>query len=156
LTPHQKEILKTWIATGLWLGLIVVESTDSLSAAHTSRYLYPLFHFLFKMKLARFEVLHHYLRKMGHFVGYFMLSLFMFASWRATLRQPSGPRWAAGWAGIAFFMATFVASMDEWHQTYLPSRTGTLRDVVLDGSAALVAQIVIFLWLRSRSRAGNH
>jgi VanZ family protein len=155
LTPHQKEILKTWIATGLWLGLIVVESTDSLSASHTSRYLYPLFHFLFKMNLAHFEVLHHYLRKMGHFVGYFILSLFMFASWRATLRRPSGPRWALRWAGIAFFMATFVASMDEWHQSYIPSRTGNWHDVVLDGSAALVAQILIFLWLRWRSRAEN-
>jgi VanZ family protein len=153
LKSNQKEILKTWLASALWLGLIVMESSDTFSAEHTSRFLYPLFHFLFKLDLLHFDVFHHYLRKTGHVVGYFMLSLFLFGSWRATLRSPSGPRWAPGWAGIAFFMSAFVASMDEWHQSYLPSRTGTWHDVVLDSSAALAAQIVIFLFIRWRSRA---
>ena len=44
-------------------------------------------------------------------------------------------------------MTALVACLDEWHQTYLPSRTGNLHDVLLDGSGALVAQIVIFLLL---------
>jgi VanZ family protein len=155
LKSNQKEILKTWLATGLWLGLIVTESTDAFSSEHTGRYLYPLFHFLFKMDLLHFKVLPHYLRKTGHFVGYFVLSLFLFGSWRATLRRPSEPRWALLWGGTAYFMATFVASMDEWHQTTLPSRTGTWHDVVLDSSAALTAQIVIFLFIRWRSRAAK-
>jgi VanZ family protein len=47
-------------------------------------------------------------------------------------------------------MTALVACLDEWHQTYLPSRTGTLHDVLLDSVAALVAQIVLFAILRSR------
>jgi VanZ family protein len=47
-------------------------------------------------------------------------------------------------------MSALVASMDEWHQTYLPSRTGAISDVMLDSSAALTAQIVIFLFLRAK------
>jgi VanZ family protein len=155
LTPHKKELLKTWIASLLWLGIIFTESTDQFSAEHTSRYLYPIFHFLLRMDLRHFEVLHHYLRKTGHFVGYFTGSLILFGTWRATFPLPGSPRWALRWASSAFFMTAFVASMDEWHQTYIPSRTGTWRDVVLDSSAALTAQIVIFLFIRWRKRARN-
>ena len=51
------------------------------------------------------------------------------------------------WGTVSFLMTTLVASLDEWHQTFIPSRTGTVRDVILDSSAALTAQIVILLWI---------
>jgi VanZ family protein len=146
LTHAQKQALKAWIAAGLWLGLIVAESTDFASSANTGRILYPLLHFLLGLDLVRFLVWHFYIRKMGHFIGYFMLSLLFFRAWRATLPFP-GLRWSIQWARIAFFMTALVACLDEWHQTYLPSRTGSLHDVLLDSWAAIVAQIVIFLLL---------
>lgn len=147
MSPDQKEILKTWIAAALWIGLIAFESTSYLSSENTSRILYPIFHFLFGLSRARFGVLHHHLRKIGHFVVYFSLSVLLFRSWKATLRLPTAPRWAMRWAAIAFWMSVLVASLDEWHQTYLPSRTGAFRDVVLDSAAALTAQLLILLWL---------
>ena len=48
-------------------------------------------------------------------------------------------------------MTALVACLDEWHQTFLPSRTGNLHDVLLDSTAALIAQVVLFLILRKRS-----
>jgi VanZ family protein len=101
----------------------------------------------------RFLVWHFYIRKAGHFVGYFGLSLLLFRAWRATLPFASVSRWSMEWARIAFFMSALVACLDEWHQTYLPSRTGSLRDVLLDSIAALVAQVVLFLFLRTRRAA---
>ncbi|HEY1801185.1 MAG TPA: VanZ family protein [Terriglobales bacterium] len=150
MQSHQRHVLKVWIAAGLWIGIIVVESTNYLSSDNTSHYLYPLLHFLFGISLKTFAPFHAYLRKAGHFVGYFILSLLLFRAWRETL--PSVRHWTARWAGIAFLMSAFVASMDEWHQTFLPSRTGTIHDVLLDSSAALTAQVVIglFLWFRFR------
>jgi VanZ family protein len=145
----QKQILKTWIAAGLWLFLIAGESTDLASAYNTSRILYPILHFLMGLDPIRFLTWHFYIRKLGHFAGYFMLSLLLFRAWRATLRGASLSRWSIQWAGVAFCMAALVASLDEWHQSYLPSRTGALHDVLLDSFAALFAQIVIFLWLSS-------
>ena len=132
--------------------LIAIESTDWLSAQHTSRILYPLLHFLIGLDLVRFEVWHHYIRKLGHFVGYFTLSFFLFRAWRATLRLPWAPRWALRWGAIAFFMSAMVASLDEWHQTFIPSRTGAIRDVILDSCAALTAQLLIFLYLSWKPR----
>jgi VanZ family protein len=148
LTPDQKQLLKTWIAASLWIGLIAFESTEYLSSDNTSRFLYPLLHFLFGLTRAQFPFWHHIIRKSGHFVGYFTLSVLLFRAWKATLHLQQA--WAWRWAGIAFCMSALIASLDEWHQTYLPSRTGLFSDVVLDSAAALTAQIVIFLWLCSK------
>jgi VanZ family protein len=149
LTPEHKQELKVWIAAVLWMIVIAIESTDYLSSAHTSRILYPVLHFLFNVSLAASEVWNHYLRKIGHFTGYFILSVLLFRAWKATLRL--SPPWAMRWATIAFFMSALVASLDEWHQTFIPSRTGTFRDVVLDSIGALAAQLVIFLYWRNRT-----
>jgi VanZ family protein len=43
--------------------------------------------------------------------------------------------------------------MDEWHQSYIPSRTGTWHDVLLDSSAALVALILIRFWISRRTKS---
>jgi VanZ family protein len=152
LTSDRKQLVKTWVAALLWIGLIAIESTDWLSAEHTSRILYPLLHFLIGLDPAGFAVVHHYIRKCGHFVGYFTLSFFLFRAWRATLRLPWAPRWALRWAAIAFFMSALVASLDEWHQTFIPSRTGRISDVMLDSIAALTAQVLIFLYLSWKPR----
>ena len=149
MNPAQKQILKEWIAAGLWLGLIAIESTNHLSAANTSRILYPIFHFFTGVDPVRFVLWDFYIRKIGHVVGYFGLSILLFRAWRATLPFASRSRWSLQWARISFFMTALVASIDEWHQTHLISRTGSLRDVLLDSSAALTAQILIFLVLRS-------
>lgn len=84
-------------------------------------------------------------------MGYFILSVLLFRSWRATFPRLS-TRWCLQWAALAFLSTALVASLDEWHQSFLPSRTGTFRDVVLDSSAALVAQVLLLIMMNVRSR----
>ena len=156
MNPTKKQLLKEWIAAGLWLALIAGESTNHLSAANTTRILYPLFHFFTGVDPFRFVTWDYYIRKMGHFVGYFGLSILLFRAWRATLSFASLFSWSMQWARISFFMTALVASLDEWHQTYLSSRSGSLRDVLLDSSAALTAQILIFLLLKGHRTWGRH
>jgi VanZ family protein len=48
-------------------------------------------------------------------------------------------------------MSVMVATLDEWHQTTIASRTGNFADVVLDSSAALAAQLVLWWFLRKRA-----
>jgi len=50
---------------------------------------------------------------------------------------------------VALLSTSLVAILDEWHQTFLLSRTGAFRDVILDSTAGLVAQIAIFTMLRT-------
>ena len=145
----RKEVWKAWIAAGLWLLLIVIESTDWLSSSHTGHFLYQLLKSIFgPIDLGKFYYWHGIARKLGHVIGYGVLSLLLFRAWQATLPLPGAPRWAWRWAQVAFFMTVLVASLDEWHQSFIPSRTGTWHDVVLDGAAAVGAQILLYLLLR--------
>jgi VanZ family protein len=63
-------------------------------------------------------------------------------------REGNWPRWCLQWATVALLSTALVAILDEWHQSFLLSRTGALRDVILDSTAGLVAQIAIFAILR--------
>lgn len=150
LTAPRKtrSIWKAWLPTIFWLVAIAFESTSVLSAANTGKILYPVFHFLFGMDLVHFLTWHFVLRKSGHVVGYGVLSLLLYRAWRATIPVRGDPRWSIVWSMIAFCMTGLVASLDEWHQTFLPSRSGSIHDVLLDSTAGLGAQIALFLWIR--------
>jgi VanZ family protein len=154
LNSNRHDVLKAWIAAILWLIVIAIESSALLSAHNTSRFLYPLLHFLFGMDWDRFEIWHFYLRKTGHVIGYATLSILLFRAWRATLPAMSDVKWTSRWATIAILETALVASLDEWHQSFLPSRTGRWQDVVLDTCAGIAAQIVIYFWWKTRR--SNH
>ena len=154
MTPHRHELLKAWIAATLWLIVIAIESTALLSAANTGKILYPLLHFLFGLDWERFEDWHFYIRKTGHVIGYGMLSFLLFRAWRATF-ESDHVKWKARWAGLAVLGTAIVASLDEWHQSFIPSRTGRWQDVVLDTCAGVAAQILILLWWRISSPGGS-
>jgi VanZ family protein len=142
---------KQWTPALLWLGIICFESTDLLSSAHTGSILYSVVTFLFgHVNPIVFLVWHHLLRKAGHVTGYAILSYLLFRAWRATLPLPHVHSWALSWARISFLMTALVATLDEWHQTFIPSRTGNLRDVLLDSTAAFGAQFVIWFFLKAR------
>jgi VanZ family protein len=152
LNRDRNNLLKAWIAAILWLIVIAIESSALLSAHYTSRILYPLLHFLFGLDWERFHYWHFYIRKTGHVIGYAILSILFFRAWRATLPAMDNSKWTLRWATIALLGTALVASLDEWHQSFLPSRTGRWQDVVLDASAGLAAQILIFLWWKSRGK----
>ena len=145
MSSDRHEVLKAWIAAILWLIVIAIESTKYLSASNTSRVLYPILHFLFGLSWEQFEPWHFLLRKGGHVFGYGLLSILLFRAWRETLPSLHGARWTWRWASIAVFGTALVASLDEWHQSYIPSRTGTVRDVILDTCAGIAAQILLLL-----------
>ncbi len=146
-------MLKAWIAAILWLIVIAVESSAYLSAHNTSRILYPVLHFLFRMNWERFEYWHFYIRKGGHVFGYGLLSILLFRAWRETLPAMTDEKWTSRWAIIAVLGTALVASLDEWHQSFIPSRTGTPRDVLLDTCAGIAAQILLYFWVRSFAKS---
>ncbi|MGA9304885.1 MAG: VanZ family protein [Candidatus Sulfotelmatobacter sp.] len=149
MSNDRHEVLKAWVAAILWLIVIAIESSALLSAHNTGRILYPVLHFLFGLDRERFGVWHFYIRKSGHVVGYGTLSILLFRAWRATLPEPNHLGWSMRWANIAILGTALVASLDEWHQSFVPSRTGRWQDVVLDTCAGIAAQVLVLLWIRS-------
>ena len=105
-------------------------------------------HFLFRLDYDRFEHVHFFIRKGGHVFGYGLLSILLFRAWRETLPLAGDPRWTFRSANIAVLGTALVGSLDEWHQSYIPTRTGTIRDVILDTCAGIAAQLAVFLYQR--------
>jgi len=147
LTASRPNLVRAWWPAVVWIGLITFESTDFFSSEHTGSLLYALLTRLFgQINFYDFLIFHHYLRKTGHVVGYGMLSLLLLRGWRATLGRVHTLLLRTAllsWLGTAF-----VAAMDEWHQSYIPSRTGTVWDVALDSVAGVAFLLVAYFWLR--------
>lgn len=147
LTASRPNLVRAWWPAIAWIGLIAFESTDFFSAEHTGSMLFMLLKRLFgDINLYKFLVFHHYLRKTGHVVGYGMLSLLLLRGWRATFAHTRALLLRA--ALLSWLGTISVAALDEWHQSYIPSRTGTLRDVALDTVAGVAFLVVAYFWLR--------
>ena len=135
----------------LGVAVVALESTEFGSAEHTSGPLRWLFEAIFgHVTNLRWEVAHHLIRKSGHFLGYGAIGLAWLRAWWMTLPRYGFFREAL----LALLGTALMASADEFHQTFLPNRTGSALDVLLDCSGALALQFGVYLFLRRRSRNG--
>src|ERR1700691_4146933 len=137
-----------WVPAALSVLMIALESTATMSSENTSQWLYPLWVRLFgRIAPAHWAEVHHLIRKTGHFVGYGLVSLAFFYSWRQTLHRMAVKHWTL-WrraSVLAVLCTLLTASLDEYHQSFLPSRTSSVFDVCIDLSGAIVAQFLVLL-----------
>jgi len=160
--PHQRAnrlvgwrwAVNVWAPVVLAVGVICVESTDTFSAQNTSSWLRPVFqHWFGLISDATWDLFHHYLRKTGHFIGYGTVGFTFLRAWLHTLDR-RGPRALLPWrlesSILAILCTAIVASCDEFHQTFIPSRTGTQMDVLLDTTGATVLCVLVWLICWSR------
>jgi VanZ family protein len=137
-----------WLPAALSVLMIMLESTASMSASNTSQWLYPLWVKLFgPITPAHWEEVHHLIRKTGHFVGYGVVSLAFFYSWRQTLHRMAVKHWTL-WrraSVLAVGSTLVIASLDEYHQSFLPSRTASPIDVGIDLCGAIAFQLILLL-----------
>ena|ERR1700734_3239603 len=145
-----------WMPVFFGLSVIWMESTVTMGGANTSRWLLGICHALWgQTDSASFETVHIVLRKLGHFSGYGILSVLFYRAWYVTVGlfwkgTRSGLRLEA--AGLAVFCTFLVASMDEWHQSFLAGRVSSFRDVMIDTCGALVFTAVVILVVARRRR----
>jgi len=135
-----------WFPVLLGIGVIVLESTEWFGADHTSGPLRIVYEAIFgRVSNARWEAIHHLLRKSGHFIGYGLIGLAWLRAWWFTLPRSQFLQDAF----LALFGTAMIASCDEWHQTFLPNRTGTPVDVLLDCTGAVVLQLIVYIFMRT-------
>jgi VanZ family protein len=146
--------LRVWAPVVIAIGVICAESTGTFSAQNTSGWLRPIFERLFGvMTEDAWGNLHHLIRKSGHFVGYGTVGFTFLRAWLHMLDR-RGVRKLATWriqsALLAILSTALVASADEIHQTFLPSRCGSPLDVLLDSTGALTLCLLVWLlfWCR--------
>ena len=143
-------MLRIWLPVVLWTMVIAIESFLG-SAGNTGALLEGTLTWLFgQVDPVIFDRLHVVLRKGGHFLGYGIFGYLWLRAFSATF--PNGTR--ITWAGLAIACTFLIASLDEWHQSFSPARTGHFGDVVLDTCGALLlVSIAMVAIRRHRGRA---
>lgn len=137
--------LSAWLPVAFIIGMIALESTEMLGSDHTSHPLRWLFEAIFgRISNTRWDVIHHHIRKSGHFFGYGFLGVMWLRAWWMSLPRTRFLKDAF----LSLLGTALVASLDEWHQSYLPNRTGSVSDVMLDCLGAIVMLLAVYIYMR--------
>ncbi len=141
-------VLRKWLPPLIWMSLIFTGSTDVLSGEHTSRFVEPFLRWLSGGRLTpeQVEQGHFLVRKAGHVAEYAVLSvLFWFALGRPRLDPDAEPNNRGPWLAVclAVVLAVGYAALDEYHQSFVSSRTSNWHDVAIDAGGAVAGLIVL-------------
>jgi VanZ family protein len=119
--PVVARLASTWLPALLWMAVIFAFSTRH-GGGH----------------LPAAEVA---LRKLAHVTEYFVLTALLLRALRRSQVTSA--------VAVAIVAALAYAASDEWHQSFVPGRTATPRDVAIDGIGIALAAIAV---TRSRLR----
>lgn len=143
-------LVKRWLPAVIWMIVIFSASSDSKSSHHSSRIIEPILLWL-NPNLDRTTVVEIVVavRKTAHVIEYAILGCLC---WLGCQPRPASGRrpWRWSHAAIAFGIAVAYAFTDEFHQSFVPSRTGHLADVLIDSAGA--AGGLLLLWTQGRWR----
>ena len=144
----MKAFLRYWLPILLWMALIFAGSTDLMSAEHTSRIIVPLLRWLIPtvspLTLVRVEF---FLRKAAHVSEYAVLAVLLYRALVHTLFHSR--RALSAW--LVLLSCAAYAATDEFHQSFVPSRTASLRDVMIDVCGATLA-VLLYWSIATRDR----
>ncbi len=132
-----------------WMALIMSFSTNTFSAENTAGIIGPILKWIAPwLQPDELEFVHGLIRKLAHLTEYGVLGLLWF---RALGHDRKTGLFTA--AGGSLLICIAWAAMDEWHQSFVPSRTASVVDVAIDSSGALLALIGMVVLMRIRKRA---
>jgi VanZ family protein len=132
----MRRFLKYWLPVSIWLGLIFLGSTDLMSAEHTSRIIGPLLHwFIPDISVEAIARVQFYIRKAAHVAEYAILAALL---WRAFRRGKGHQMKMSILFLVAWVACAIFAASDEFHQSFVPSRTASPTDVMIDICGALI------------------
>jgi VanZ family protein len=144
---NQKSTMLNWLPAAVWASLILLASSDMFSAAHTRGILESFFHWLFP-SWTPYSVYkaHLVVRKCAHFFEYAVLAIFVMRGFAGSQNQgPStrAPRSLRMTMLSVVLLCAIIASVDEIHQHFVPSRTGSPYDALLDTTGSTAAMLLL-------------
>ena len=158
----RRAFFTRWVPLLIWMALIFTGSSDVLAGGHTSRFFVPFMRWLFGSRLSpdQIESVHFLFRKCGHLSEYAILCV-LFERALAGLRsvetaKSQHPRRNRG--ALAILLSAFYAASDEFHQSFVPSRTASLHDVLIDTAGAafgLCLYLLVASYLLRRHATGT-
>jgi VanZ family protein len=140
-------LIKKWLPVVLWLALIFYFSTDQFSSSNTSQIVGPVLDWLLPgIAVDSIYWVHSLLRKLGHWSEYMVFAVLLVRALRDTRAD-----WKLHHTALSIMFVFFYAAGDEFHQSFVPSRTANVNDVLID----LFGGICGILWMilrQERSR----
>jgi VanZ family protein len=154
----NRAVSNGWLAVMFAILFVAFTSTTLMSGYHTQF----IVNYVWKAIFGQWHcddtgLVNLYGRKVGHFLGYGTIGLMFRKAWYSSLRAyvlavRGNLTLLASALGVASTFA--LASLDEWHQMYLPQRHGSMWDALLDTLGALFLTLAIWA-VRSLQRRRN-
>jgi VanZ family protein len=142
----MRTLLKYWVPVFIWLGVVFAGSTDIFSAEQTSRYLVPFLRWLDpQISVSTIATVHFALRKLSHLTEYAILAAFL---WRALCNGTNlGAKVSLLFIAV-WFVCGICAVIDEFHHSFVASRTASPHDVLIDVCGALIGILLCLMFWR--------
>ena len=139
-----------WLPATLWGGMLLLIfyfSSQAGSSENSAGWLMGLLRSIAPQLAERLtpeqlHALNYAFRKLGHGTGYFVLTLLGYWAFRRSFGLDARP--ALSWAILTSLLRAII---DEIHQAFVPGRTGTVVDVMIDAVG-----IALAAWLIRRRR----
>ena len=132
-----KSKVQYWLPVVLWISFIFWMSTGMFSADNTYSFFAPLLRFIVpSISPKEIVIFHMILRKLAHVTEYFISGLLLFRAFRNGSDKKK--EWL--WAAFSLFIVVIIASSDEFHQSFVSTRTASFVDVGIDILGGFLAQ----------------
>ncbi|MFZ0036986.1 MAG: VanZ family protein [Candidatus Acidiferrales bacterium] len=142
---------RRWAPVIIWAAVIFTFSTHWFTSDNTAEIAEPFLHWLFpNLTPDGIGFIHHIIRKCGHLTEYFIFGLLVLRAIRAG-RRDMRLVWALATIGVV----AAYASSDEFHQSFVPGRSASIYDVMLDTTGGALSQVAAALFALIRRRHEN-
>ena len=136
-----------WMLVIFMLSAQRATESSSLSSGIT-RFVLNIINGLLPQMEIEFSAFSHFIRKSAHFIAYLILGTLSLNA----LDQDKNAKQTL--FAKALLICVLYAMSDEFHQLYVPGRSGELRDVLLDSTGSLFGIMIYFLVkLRLKTKA---
>ena len=121
----------------VWALLIFSASTNVFSAANTSRFVTPLLQWLYpQISAATIDFIHGVIiRKGAHLTEYALFALLAARAFRTSSHELLWRHWFI----FSVLLVVVYSLGDEFHQSFVPSRTASIYDSTIDSFGGLIA-----------------
>lgn len=134
--------LKYFIPAIIWMIFIFIMShTNGNSSSSQSNFIAEI---ILKVINIDYNTLTFLIRKAAHMGEYALLLFFIYYA----LKKGTTYKYIFSLSLLVTFL---YACSDEFHQLFIPGRSGQLKDVLIDTIGGLFMLLVIYLWQRKKS-----
>lgn len=133
----------------VWMAVIFFASTGTFSGDNTSRLLRPFLLWLFPDTSEERIAFYHFLsRKLAHFTEYAILGFLAARAFAGSSRRRLHDHWIIA----SLILVVVYALLDEFHQSFVRSRTASIFDCLIDIAGGLFVLSCLNYFKRSQTK----